>query len=192
MSKKAEAKKPGRPPGSENREYDYVPAEPTRCRVPGCGSTERAPYHHPTEHEIAGVDNEGKPYTHVVWRRTHCLACGQHRVDKWFENRVGARPAGSSDREKPADAVQPPKPEGLHQCARCGCAAEPTIGPVTRRPECAYCHSTELAPIPKQSLEFLFRCRRCGNVDRPLVGSDPPACTSCRSTNLAAAATEKE
>ena len=67
---------PGRPPESTNRDYDIVDVQPSACR---CGSTERTPY-------------EGKPQEFVqeftdharvtIWRRTQCLACGQHRKDR--------------------------------------------------------------------------------------------------------------
>ncbi|MDE2100066.1 MAG: hypothetical protein KGL39_22620 [Patescibacteria group bacterium] len=61
-----------------------VPA--SRCKVPGCNSTERTRYHGVTFQTIAGLDPEGKPYNRVVWRNTTCKACGQARVDRTFEN----------------------------------------------------------------------------------------------------------
>lgn len=64
-----------------------VKAVATSCPVPTCGSTEREPYFNVRERAIAGVDQEGKPFTHVVWRRTRCKTCGQTRDDKTFENR---------------------------------------------------------------------------------------------------------
>jgi hypothetical protein len=39
------------------------------------------------EHEFAGTDTEGQPFTHTVWRRTKCADCGQFRVDRHRENR---------------------------------------------------------------------------------------------------------
>ena len=95
----ADDSKGGRPPGSPNRDYELVAAEPTRC--PKCGSTERTPYRNPTEQAYAGVD-QGKPYTHIVRRYTSCKACGQFRIDRSHENRQGAAlhpvpPAGSDE-----------------------------------------------------------------------------------------------
>ena len=77
----------GRPPGSENRQYDQVDAAVTRCRK--CGGTDRTPYEQTRELEQAGTRDDG-PYTHIVWRRTQCKACGQWRVDRFFENRSNA------------------------------------------------------------------------------------------------------
>lgn len=63
-----------------------VAGDPTRC--PSCGSTEREPYNNTREHDFAGLDDHGRPYTHVVWRRTRCRACGQSRDDRFRENRL--------------------------------------------------------------------------------------------------------
>ena len=57
----------------------------TRC--PNCDSTTRLPYEGTTTREISGKDEDGKPYTHVVWRRTRCKKCNQARIDRTFENR---------------------------------------------------------------------------------------------------------
>ena len=60
--------------------------DPSRCRR--CGSTEKK--------KLAGADREleypgklpdGRPYTHVVWKRYQCASCGQVRVEKVRENR---------------------------------------------------------------------------------------------------------
>ena len=77
-------KRAGRPTGAKTQQQPPVDGEKTRCQ--GCGSTERDPYFGTTEHEIVGV-RDGRPYTHVVWRRTKCRACGQLRLDRFFENR---------------------------------------------------------------------------------------------------------
>lgn len=63
-----------------------VESRPTAC--PMCESTEREPYHNTVEHEFAGEHPVFGPYTHVVFRRTECKNCGQHRIDKAYENRV--------------------------------------------------------------------------------------------------------
>jgi len=74
----------GRPIGSKNIRTEAV-AEVSRC--PQCGSTEREKYENPTEIEQGGV-RDGKPFTHIVWRSTRCVACGQSRRDRTYENRV--------------------------------------------------------------------------------------------------------
>ena len=76
--------KAGRPQGSTNKQVDQATAEVSTCRM--CQSTRRAPYMNKVEQQIAGVRN-GKPFTHIVWRRTRCLDCGQHRSDVTWENR---------------------------------------------------------------------------------------------------------
>lgn len=75
----------GRPKGSESREYDVAVGSPTRCRA--CGSTDRAPYlPNPTIVNSSGISPvDGKPYDRIVIRRTKCLGCGQHRLDKIYE-----------------------------------------------------------------------------------------------------------
>lgn len=78
----------GRPAGSKTVKLPPVTGEKTRCQA--CSSTEREPYWATIEHPIDGV-KDGKPYTHVVWRRTKCRNCGQHRQDRFFENRPGRR-----------------------------------------------------------------------------------------------------
>lgn len=79
----------GRPKGSKNHDVDQVDGELTRCAR--CGSTNRSKYFSKTERQIAGTDVHGKPYTHIVWRRTRCLDCGQHRVDVHRENRAARK-----------------------------------------------------------------------------------------------------
>lgn len=68
---------PGRPLGSENRDYDIVDVQPSCCKK--CGSTSRSDYEgRPDEHEQL-TD------THInvtIWRRTRCLDCGQWRKDR--------------------------------------------------------------------------------------------------------------
>lgn len=58
----------------------------TRCRK--CDSTEREKYFGtPTVFEITGVDEDGKAYNRKVMKRTRCKACGQQRLDSFFELR---------------------------------------------------------------------------------------------------------
>jgi hypothetical protein len=64
---------------------DVVDVGLSRCRK--CQCTERSPYTNTTEREIGGVTADGRPYTHILWRSTKCLNCGQCRRDRCFENR---------------------------------------------------------------------------------------------------------
>lgn len=77
----------GRPAGRKNAEYDSAEGELTRCGK--CGSTDREAYFgDPIVQEFSGVDEAGRPYTHIVRRRTRCRNCGQLRIDMHKENRV--------------------------------------------------------------------------------------------------------
>jgi hypothetical protein len=81
-------KQRGRPAGSRNGKYEVGASTPSRCK--SCGSTERTPYFATNETAHRGI-HDGEPYTHIVWRRTKCLHCGQLRTDRALENRK--RPA---------------------------------------------------------------------------------------------------
>lgn len=75
----------GRPEGSANVKLDQVVVCLSRCKK--CDSTDRDPYFGtPFELEYSG-EHDGKPYTHVVQKRTRCKSCGQHRRDISYENR---------------------------------------------------------------------------------------------------------
>ena len=63
-----------------------VQAALTRC--PACGSTDRESYSGTLAQEYGGITPDGKPHTHIVRRRTACRACGQCRVDRFYENRA--------------------------------------------------------------------------------------------------------
>ena len=76
--------KRGRPKGAKTLDRDVVEIIPACCQR--CGSTTRRPYDKVRERAVPGNIN-GKQYTHVVWRRTACLACGQARVERHYENR---------------------------------------------------------------------------------------------------------
>ena len=85
MSTAKTKRSPGRPEGSPNVKPDQSHVQLSRCRK--CDSTERGPYFGtPFELPFLG-DHEGKPYTHVVQKRTRCKACGQQRRDIVYENR---------------------------------------------------------------------------------------------------------
>ena len=75
----------GRPRGSKTKTKENVAIVATRC--PACGCTDRSMYHHRTEQEFSGLAPDGHPYTHIVRRRCWCLSCGQHRIDRTYENR---------------------------------------------------------------------------------------------------------
>lgn len=80
--------KAGRPKGSTTKKYKVVDSQPSRCPNPECQSTDREPYRDGPHIEMAYCGSQdGKLYTHVVWRRTRCRACGQHRIDRTHENR---------------------------------------------------------------------------------------------------------
>lgn len=73
----------GRPPGAENIRTETV-VDVSCC--PQCQSTEREEYTNKTELAMPGLYKE-RPYTHIVWRSTRCLTCGQTRRDRSYENR---------------------------------------------------------------------------------------------------------
>jgi hypothetical protein len=80
-----EAAPKGRPAGSRNIDV-VVTVLPSAC--PKCQSTDRTPYVNPVEYPYAGVTADDRPYTHIVWRSTRCLGCGQNRKDRCYENRA--------------------------------------------------------------------------------------------------------
>lgn len=75
----------GRPKGQQNYDAEIARGELTRC--PSCGSTDREAYWGKREHQHDGLDDSGRPFTHVCWRKTRCKVCGQIRVDRTLENR---------------------------------------------------------------------------------------------------------
>ena len=75
----------GRPRGAKNV-TDIQTVILSRCKR--CGSTERTKYGSPRIQEYAGILANGDRYTHIVRNRTRCLACGQARIDRSFENRI--------------------------------------------------------------------------------------------------------
>lgn len=90
-------------------------AEASASRCPRCDSTERSEYHGTTERQISGTDSTGKPYTHVIWRRTTCTACGQQRVDRSYQNRKRKRrPVAQPETSSPesGELVLPPESTG--------------------------------------------------------------------------------
>lgn len=85
MSTPKPKRSPGRPDGSQNVKLDQSEVQLSRCKK--CESTDREPYFGtPFELPFLGEHN-GKPYTHVIQKRTRCKACGQQRRDIVYENR---------------------------------------------------------------------------------------------------------
>lgn len=79
----------GRPAGSRTKNSPEAAVELSRCSK--CGSTERAAYSSKHEQAYSGLDGFNQPFTHIIRSRTHCLCCGQHRVDRTLENRLTKR-----------------------------------------------------------------------------------------------------
>lgn len=80
----------GRPKDASKDKPPVTTVEESRCPRPECQSTRRGSYYGTTEQEHRGLDDDGKPYTHIVRRRTKCLDCGQGRIDRTYENRAEA------------------------------------------------------------------------------------------------------
>lgn len=93
-AKEKAAKTRGRPAGSPNHAVEHGEATLSRCK---CGSTSRGEYFARVERKQTGVDSAGKSYTHIVWRRCKCNACGQYRVDRTYENRPETEPLSPAD-----------------------------------------------------------------------------------------------
>lgn len=75
QTKPKESTKRGRPAGAKNVTET---AEVTPSRCPKCGSSRRGPYRKTVEKRFtAGTTPAG-----LILRRTHCLDCGQHRIDR--------------------------------------------------------------------------------------------------------------
>lgn len=79
------SKKPGRPKGSRNRDYETSISLPSSCFK--CGSTERIVYGNKNEVVSSGTRPDGTRYNRVVHRRVRCEKCGQHRIEKSYELR---------------------------------------------------------------------------------------------------------
>ncbi len=75
---------PGTRAGTPNAEYTTAEAPASRCAK--CGSTNREHYDRRTVQTYAGIDPAGRPYTRIIRRWTKCTDCGQHRIDRTYEN----------------------------------------------------------------------------------------------------------
>jgi hypothetical protein len=73
----------GRPQGKANIERLEATGVVSRC--PKCSSTDREAYsrNRTIVQAVAGAVEPGtdKPVTHMIFRTTRCLTCGQHRRD---------------------------------------------------------------------------------------------------------------
>ncbi|QDV53708.1 hypothetical protein Enr17x_57890 [Gimesia fumaroli] len=84
MSTTKARKKTGRPKGKKTQDLPVVEISATHC--PKCKSTERTGYRDVRTMEHSGIAPGGYPYNFISWKRTECLKCGQHRIDKKYEN----------------------------------------------------------------------------------------------------------
>lgn len=80
----SKTKRTGRPVGSKNRDYQESVALPSVCKQ--CNSTERETLGNPQEVESCGTRPDGTEYNTVINRRVRCTQCGQHRIEKTYEN----------------------------------------------------------------------------------------------------------
>lgn len=87
MAAETGRRKRGRPPGSKTQTLPQVETAATAC--PSCKSTERGPYFNTRGVNVAGVHPTLGIYSHVTWRRTQCLTCGQYRDDKEYSHPNG-------------------------------------------------------------------------------------------------------
>ena len=70
-------------PTKKQKPQDVSEVTLSRCKK--CDSTEREAYFGtPIVHDIAGIHN-GREYNRKVMKRTRCKACGQQRLDAFFE-----------------------------------------------------------------------------------------------------------
>lgn len=75
----------GRPRGSPNRQVEQVDVPASSCTK--CGSTRRGAYFNRRDVQLQGVcPRTGTAFTKIVYRRTACLDCGQHRDDRQLVN----------------------------------------------------------------------------------------------------------
>jgi hypothetical protein len=96
----------GRPLGAKNIDAGQI-VEMSRCIKENCRSTERTPYRTTAVQKYEGMRN-GEPFTHIVRRRTRCLACDQTRIDTSYEYRI----AGTQYKEEGEedDSIDEEKP----------------------------------------------------------------------------------
>ena len=96
MAKRSQRKvaKPGRPPGSPNKEYAPVEEIPPACVK--CGSTNlvRVPGSEVIDRNIAGTLRHGTVYERITWTRKRC-ECGKLLVVRAYYS----MPAAESPRE---------------------------------------------------------------------------------------------
>lgn len=79
-------------------------SELTPSACPKCGCTEHTGYHGIRRMATGGTTASGHVYNLIVWRRTSCKSCGQHRVDRSYEMVEVPKP------KRVAADVSPPSP----------------------------------------------------------------------------------
>jgi len=77
MAKTATKRRPRRPKGSKPTRAVRV----TNTRCGKCQSTKKKAIRIVKERPISGIDDKGRPYNRMVWRRVRCANCGQQRVE---------------------------------------------------------------------------------------------------------------
>lgn len=80
MTKRNRNKKPGRPKGAQNHEYQTVTCHPTRCPQCDCTETEALPNARVAEVKYCGELPDGRKYTRTTRVRRKCANCGQHMI----------------------------------------------------------------------------------------------------------------
>jgi hypothetical protein len=70
--------------GETQTKVQTVVVIPPAC--PSCGSTRRGKMEATTRLEVSG-EHGGVEYNCVIWRRTHCLDCGQNYIVKSYETK---------------------------------------------------------------------------------------------------------
>lgn len=84
MTATKQKRKTGRPKGKKTQDLPVAESFASQC--PKCRSTERTGYNRVKTMQYSGVSPDDKPFNYISWKRTACLNCGQHRIDKLYEN----------------------------------------------------------------------------------------------------------
>ena len=71
--------------GVPNKERDQVLVIPSHCKK--CGSTDREQYQGNISTRYISGSVGDFHFNRIVWKRTKCKKCGQHRTDRIYENK---------------------------------------------------------------------------------------------------------